>query len=252
MDYDKTTIPDAYNRGRDHGPAVLDLWMNVVSARAGAQKISCILDLGCGTGRFSSGLARRFGAKVIGIDPSTKMLRQAMNASNLSVVCANGAAEALPLPADSVDLIFISMAFHHFSDPGAATKECARVLRDGGRVCLRTASAEQIPNYAYVPFFPASRKLLEERIPPLKDQQRVFEAASFKLASCELVSQEIAPDYSIYADKLATKSDSILASLDERDLEEGLRAVRAYAAASPPRPVIEPIDFLVFGLFSQD
>jgi ubiquinone/menaquinone biosynthesis C-methylase UbiE len=245
MDYDKTTIPDAYNRGRDHGPAVLDLWMNVVAARTGAEKIRYVLDLGCGTGRFSSGLARRFGATVIGIDPSTKMLRQAMNASDVSVVCANGTAEALPLPEKAVDLIFISMAFHHFSDPGAAAGECRRVLRDGGRVCLRTASAEQIPQYAYVPFFPASRRLLEERIPPLKDQQRVFEAASFELAYCELVSQEIAPDYSIYADKLATKSDSILASLDDRDLEEGLRAIRAYAAATPPHPVIEPIDFIV-------
>ena len=246
MDYDKTTIPDAYDRGRDHGPAVLDLWMNVVSSRAGAKRISCILDLGCGTGRFSSGLARRFDATVIGIDPSTKMLRQALNSSDVSVVCANGTAEALPLPANSVDLIFVSMAFHHFSDPGAAAGECCRVLRDGGRVCLRTASAEQISKYPYVPFFPASRKLLEEKLPPVKDQQQVFESASFILFSAELVSQEIAPDYSVYADKLATKSDSILASLDDRDFEDGMRAIRAYAAATPPRPVIEPIDFLVF------
>jgi SAM-dependent methyltransferase len=246
MDYDKTTIPDAYNRGRDHGPAFLDMWMNVVSARAGVEKISSILDLGCGTGRFSSGLARRFKAIAIGIDPSTKMLRQVMKAPDVSVVCANGTAEALPLAANSVDLIFISMAFHHFGDAGAAAMECHRVLRDRRRVCLRTASREQIPEYPYVPFFPASRKLLDERLPALKDQQRIFEAASFRLVSCEIVFQEIAPDYSVYAEKLATKSDSILASLDYRDFEDGLRAVRAEAAAAAPRAVIEPIDFLVF------
>ena len=31
MDYDATDIPVAYDRGRDHGPEVLDLWMNAVS-----------------------------------------------------------------------------------------------------------------------------------------------------------------------------------------------------------------------------
>lgn len=246
MDYDKTTIPDAYNRGRDHGPAFLDMWMHVISARAGDKKIGYLLDLGCGTGRFSSGLARRFKANAIGIDPSTKMLRQVVHAPDVSVVCANGMAEALPLAANSVDLIFISMALHHFSDALTAARECHRVLRDRRRLCLRTGSREQIPNYPYVPFFPTSRKLLNERLPALKDQQRVFEAAAFRLVSCEIVFQEIAPDYSVYAGKLATKSDSILASLDDRDFEDGLRAVRAEAAAAPPRAVIEPIDFLVF------
>jgi hypothetical protein len=63
--------------------------------------------------------------------------------------------------------------------------------------------------------------------------------------SREIVTQEIAPNYFVYADKLATKSDSILVSLDDRDFDDGLRAVRA-AAEAAPRPVIEPIDFLVF------
>jgi len=36
-----------------------------------------ILDLGCGTGRFSAALRARFEAEVIGIDPSKKMLEQA-------------------------------------------------------------------------------------------------------------------------------------------------------------------------------
>ena len=123
MDYDKTAIPNAYNRGRDHGPAVLEMWMNLVSARAGVEKIRCILDLGCGTGRFSSGLARRFNANVVGIDPSTKMLRQALTASDLSVACVNATAEALPLAANTVDLIFISMAFHHFNDANDAVSD---------------------------------------------------------------------------------------------------------------------------------
>jgi hypothetical protein len=32
MDCDTTDMPAAYYRGRNHGPEVLDLWMNVVSS----------------------------------------------------------------------------------------------------------------------------------------------------------------------------------------------------------------------------
>jgi trans-aconitate methyltransferase len=55
----------------------LDFWMNVVSAHVKDQRIKTILDLGCGTGRFSEALRARFEAEVIGIDPSKKMLEQA-------------------------------------------------------------------------------------------------------------------------------------------------------------------------------
>lgn len=76
-DYDLTDIPAAYDRARDHGPEVLDLWMRTVAASVDARSIRRILDLGCGTGRFSEGLAARFDAEVIGLDRSQKMLQLA-------------------------------------------------------------------------------------------------------------------------------------------------------------------------------
>ena len=53
MDYDLTNIPAAYDRGRDHGPEVLNLWMSVIESHLDGESVSTILDLGCGTGRFS-------------------------------------------------------------------------------------------------------------------------------------------------------------------------------------------------------
>jgi SAM-dependent methyltransferase len=70
VNYDLTNIPVAYDRGRDHGPEVLELWMDVLASTLGTDRVSTIVDLGCGTGRFSEGLARRFDACVVGIDPS--------------------------------------------------------------------------------------------------------------------------------------------------------------------------------------
>ena len=113
MNYDETDIPIAYDRGRDHGPEVLNLWMNVVSSHVKGQRIRTILDLGCGTGRFSEALAVRFDAEVIGVDPSTKMLEQARSKQHdRRSRYGLGHGESIPLPADSVDLVFISMVFH--------------------------------------------------------------------------------------------------------------------------------------------
>jgi len=100
--------------------------------------------------------------------------------------------------------------------------------------------------YPYVPFFPRSRTLLERRLPSLAFQRGVFEAASFETLSSEVVTQQIAPDYSAYADRLSMKADSMLASLDDEEFEAGLDAVRSKAATTARCAVTEPIDFVVF------
>jgi ubiquinone/menaquinone biosynthesis C-methylase UbiE len=101
VDCDRTDIPAVYDRGRDHGPEFLDLWLTVIESRVDGGSISTILDLGCGTGRFSEGSANR------------------------------GFAEAVPLVDGAVDMIFMSMSVHHFHDPDLAARECRRALRAG-------------------------------------------------------------------------------------------------------------------------
>ena len=150
MDYDSTDIPSSYDRGRDHGPEMLQLWMNFVASCVGKQQLNTILDLGCGTGRFSESLAAHFDAEVIGIDPSEKMLDQALRKlRDHRVKYKPGSGEAIPLANQSVDLIFMSMCFHHFKDPMLAARECRRVLREGAVAVLRTGIRERIPSYPY-------------------------------------------------------------------------------------------------------
>lgn len=256
MDYDATDIASTYDRGRDHGPEFLDLWMNVVSAHVKDQRIKVILDLGCGTGRFTEGLAVRFDADVIGIDPSSKMLEQARSKpSDARIRYEVGRGESIPLPDNSVDLIFMSMIFHHFDNPKLAAKECRRVLRGdsgnredrkGGTAFLRTGTRERIRSYAYIDFFPASRAILEKTLPTNTFVREVFEAAGFQMVTLEVVTQEIAPSYAAYAEKLAAGADSVLAKLSPRDFDAGMSLLRAHAAHSDGEAVFEPIDVFVF------
>jgi ubiquinone/menaquinone biosynthesis C-methylase UbiE len=246
MDYDTTEIPVVYDRGRDHGPEFLDLWMNVVASSVGKQRINTILDLGCGTGRFTEGLAARFGAEVIGVDPSNKMLDKARRKlRDQRVRYELGRAEAIPLPNDSVDLIFTSMTFHHFDDARLAARECRRVLRDGAPLFVRTGIRDRIPFYPYVEFFPPSRRILEDYLPSGAFVREVFESAGFSTVSSEVVTQQIAPGFAAYAEKLAVGADSVLMRLSQSTFEAGLQAVRAHAGVDD-KPVTEPIDVFVF------
>ena len=151
--------------------------------------------------------------------------------------------EAIPLANDSVDLIFMSMCFHHFDDQTLAARECRRVLRNGGTAILRTGIRDRIPSYPYVEFFPASHPILETVLATAAFIREVFVSAWFSNVSSEVVFQTIAPDYVTYAEKLAAGGDSVLAQLSQADFQAGIEAVRSHGG---DKPVSEPIDVFVF------
>lgn len=85
MDYDKTEIPSTYDRARALAPETRRLWQNLRSVHVDQAEMSVVIDLGCGTGRFSELLAGHFGVQVIGIDPSLKMLDQARRKRTIGI-----------------------------------------------------------------------------------------------------------------------------------------------------------------------
>jgi SAM-dependent methyltransferase len=87
------------------------------------------LDLAAGTGKLTDGLLS-LGLSVTAVEPDTGMLAE-LSQRLPTVTALVGTAEAIPLPADSVDAVFVGQAFHWF-DPHKALAEVARVLRPGG------------------------------------------------------------------------------------------------------------------------
>jgi SAM-dependent methyltransferase len=99
-----------------------------------------VLDVACGPGTAAS-LARRLGARsVVGVDYAAAMLvvarAEACGDSGIQYIGAN--AMALPFRPGRFDVVISSFGLIFAPDPVLAVRECARVLRAGGRLGLLT------------------------------------------------------------------------------------------------------------------
>ena len=106
------------------------------------------------------------------------MLAQARRDPNVYFVQGQG--EHIPLRDRAVDLVFTSMAYHHFTQPSVVAAECRRVL-PGGSVFVRTGVRERMASYPYVPFFPEAVPVGQRRLQHL-EICAVFESAGFRSA----------------------------------------------------------------------
>jgi ubiquinone/menaquinone biosynthesis C-methylase UbiE len=246
MDYDKTEIAASYDKARAFAPETRRLWQDLLSVDIDRAAISLVIDLGCGTGRFSELLAAHFGVRVIGIDPSRKMLDQARGKPAVgNVVYRQAAAEALSLPDGCADLVFMSMVYHHLTDPAAVARECHRVLRRGGHVCVRNGTRES--DFPHRHFFPALQALIASDLPSRRDIQSVFAMGGFAPIVHRVVTQVTAPDWPSFVEKSALRADSFLARLSEDDFRQGMAALRTPGdAINQNDAVTEEIDWFVF------
>jgi arsenite methyltransferase len=107
-----------------------------------------VLDLGSGGGMDVILSARRVGptGTAYGLDMTDEMLAlaraNAREAGVSNVHFLKGVIEAIPLPADSVDVVISNCVVNLSTDKAAVLAESARVLRPGGRIAISDAVAE--------------------------------------------------------------------------------------------------------------
>jgi ubiquinone/menaquinone biosynthesis C-methylase UbiE len=123
-------VADAYERWRPNWPSEA---VTMLVRRLGLGSGSTVVDVGAGTGKLTRLLVGRAG-RVIAVEPVAAM-REKLAKRLPDVEALAARAEALPLPAASVDAAFVAEAFHWF-DADRALQELARVLRPRGGLCL--------------------------------------------------------------------------------------------------------------------
>ena len=104
--------------------------------RAGLRPGMRLLDVATGTGLVAQGAVQILGepGRVIGVDPSRGMLREARKA--LSGPLVQGIGEELPFRDGLFDMLSMGFALRHVADLEVAFREYWRVLKPGGRLLL--------------------------------------------------------------------------------------------------------------------
>jgi demethylmenaquinone methyltransferase/2-methoxy-6-polyprenyl-1,4-benzoquinol methylase len=112
---------------------------------AGLRPGMTVLDVACGPGLTTQCALDLVGStgRVVGLDPSAGMLREARKGPCRALI--QGVGEELPFPRGSFDFLSMGYALRHVSDLRRAFAEYRRVLRPGGIVLLLEISRPRSP-----------------------------------------------------------------------------------------------------------
>jgi demethylmenaquinone methyltransferase/2-methoxy-6-polyprenyl-1,4-benzoquinol methylase len=112
-------------------------WRRLAAAALDPRPGEHILDVATGTGDLALAiLGRAPSARVVGVDPSPKMLARAHAKLGAAAAWLPGDARDLPFADSTFDGVTIGFGIRNVPDRGRALAEMARVLRPGGRAVI--------------------------------------------------------------------------------------------------------------------
>jgi ubiquinone/menaquinone biosynthesis C-methylase UbiE len=244
--YQESDVHRRYDLGRTLTSDATDALVALLR-RYVARPVNLIVDLGSGTGRFTTALSEAFAAQVLGVEPAANMrLTAEAKAHSSSVRFVRGDAENIPLDVGAADLVFMSQVLHHLVDAPKALREIRRVLKSNGNLCVRQTTRENLDSYFYQRFFPAARAVDEQRLPSRDELVGLAKSCQFHTVAIETLSHEIASTAGEYVEKIALRTYSDLECIEDGAFHEGLDNFREYCSVRPDLPRFAENDLFIF------
>ncbi len=241
--FESKTAAANYGPARNLSSETLSMWMDTLRAMMPVKRVSAIVDLGAGTGRFSQALGEAFEAPVIAVEPSEAMLEEGRKAAYDGVQWRLGHAEAIPVDAASIGLVWMSQVFHHLDSPETAFREIRRILVPGGVLALRNGTTENDAEILWNKFFPDAHT----PVPSRQEAVDVITGYGFEFVAMKTLWQLFVASYDEYYERVRQRGLSALIRLDDAAFEDGLKALKQWVDVQPAGvPVYEPMDLFVF------
>ena len=242
ISYDEQTAT-AYKATREVPRDGLMDWRAAVRRHLHPSPGMTLLDIGAGTGQFSTAFHDWFGIEVVAVEPSAAMRAQIPSADAIRVL--EGDASTLPLPDASTDAAWLSLVLHHVADLDAAAHEIRRVLRPGAPVLVRQGFPGRLDEVELVRWFPETARAVET-YPSIADVSAALEAAGFRMEALERVRETYLTSLADFLGELDTlrHADTTLRGLSEDEFLRGKERVRR-AAHEDHEPRSNGLDLLV-------
>lgn len=172
-------IGKAYNSTRKADPYLSERLFQLLNPNQN----DLYLDIGCGTGNYTIELNKK-GIRLVGIDPSEKMLSAAHKRSS-SVVWKIGNSESIPLKDISVSGIIGTLTIHHWENLNKSFKELNRVLKPFGKLVLFTSTPEQMAGYWLNHYFPSIMEKSMNQMPTFEWIENNLNNNGFEIVGTE-------------------------------------------------------------------
>jgi SAM-dependent methyltransferase len=191
-----------------------------------------VLDIGCGTGNYTSLFQNLTGAQFCGIDPSSGMLEKARS-KNPNITFAPGNAAEVPFPDDSFDFIYMTDVIHHVPDLAQMFREIDRVLKPGGKCCIVTQSHEQIDQRPTSKFFPGTAAADKKRYPDIPLIRQTAAANGFSQCKVDNIAGEPTELDEDYLRLVESKGYSVFHLISAEEFELGRQALKERLTKKP-------------------
>lgn len=247
--YDKSKISQFYDKSREMPKETTLLWLNAIAKNIPKKKIKTILDLGCGTGRFTFPLHEFFNAVVYGIDPSNRMLSKSKTKNKTKKIhFKKGQGERIPQKNHSIDLVFMAMVFHHLKNKQKTITEIKRILKSEGYIAIHQATKTDIRKMKLFSFFPKAKKIELERVPTNKTITNLFQKNDFHLIKVQKIKQKSDTTHAKYFKKIKIRGLSSLQMTPNKLFKKELSKYKEYCYSKirKNKPVYEIISLFIF------
>lgn len=157
--------------------------IKILKAEIPLKKGLLILDMGCGSGKFTSYLTKAYpNSRVIGIDISKGCVLQAKK-DFPQIEFKTDDVEKTKFDNETFDIVWYSGILHHFPDFRKVAAEACRVLKPKGRFFSYDPNLFNPPFWLYrhpkSPFYSSVGIISNERLLAAREVKRIFSSSGF-------------------------------------------------------------------------
>jgi ubiquinone/menaquinone biosynthesis C-methylase UbiE len=226
-----------------------DVPLKLIKTILNLQKIDCssrVLDLGCGTGRIAITIQISTGAKITGIDNSTKMLEIAAKKYE-RVTWLKDDLDNLKFQDCCFDLILLVFVIHHLNNLESLLRKLKDMLSPSGSLIIVTVSREHIINWPKslcLDQFPRFIDIDLARFQDIKDLRILLEDIGYKV-NIESFNDETVYKKEEYIERVRKKYLSTLSLLSDEEFERGFKKFLECINSRFSENVIAKSDFVI-------